>query len=270
MHQSIIEALEAYKPLEAEIKTALPSLDEVVINGTWDDNGYKAAKSSLRAAKSVRSTIDKKRKELKAIALEYGRAVDAKGNELMALCDPTINEIERRIAAVDIERERIKNEQRDRRSKELNEVGYAFSMGAYRLGAEIVHPSAMDDATEEDWRGILERGRKEADRLRAEAEVARAEADRLRAEAEKLRAERAELERMQRELEAARNPAPTPAEPTEPTEPTPAAIRFTPQPPAASPEYIAGFNACRSLCIEIVNKYSKRSEMINGINDLTP
>lgn len=259
----ITQALAEYKPLEANISNALPKVDEIVINGTWDENGYKSAKAALRQAKSVRKSIDEKRKQLKAVALEYSRAVDSEGNRLMALCDPTITEIEQRIAAIDVERERIKNEQRTRRAAELTEAGFTFSLGAYRIGAEIVHPSAIDDADESDWALILQRGHNEAERVKAEAERIAKERAELQRQQEELNREREKLARERAEAERAAAPVSEP-------KPTPVErVFFTPQ-NKPSAEYIAGYNACRSLCIAIVGKYGKRSEMVDAINNLEP
>jgi len=269
---AINNALDQYKPLEAQVASALPNVAEYPINGVWDDSGYTAAKKALRQAKAVATDIDKKRKELKAVALEYGRAVDAEAKRLTELCAPTITTLEQRIAGVDMEKERLRNEKRQRRAAELVESGYEFSAGAYRVGNEIIHTAAIDDATDGDWIGILARGR--AEREKVDAEKQRQEQDRIELERERQRLakERAEMERERAELAALRAindvakaepvhvPTPAPVPPSAPT--------AVPAPPAEP--YCVGFDACRSLCIEIISRESSRSAMIALITQLQP
>lgn len=264
MNETIKHALDAYKPVEAQIRQALPNLDDYVINGLFDDEGYKAAKSALRQSKSAKSAIEAKRKELKAIALEYGRAVDSEAKRLVEIVEPTITTLEQRIAAIDIEKERLRNEQRDRRTKEMTAIGYEFSMGAYRIGTDVIHPSALDSASDEDWAMLMQRGRTAAEQelqRREEDERRRQELAELRAERERIEAERAELERL-------RNPQPEPEPQPEIVE-----VKFNPEfVPLYEPsaEYVSGFNAMRSLALAIVQRSSKRSEMIDELNNVQP
>jgi hypothetical protein len=259
----ITQALAEYKPIEAEIQKSLPNTDDYLINGVFDDDGYKAAKSALRQAKSVVSSIETKRKELKAIALEYGRAVDGKAKELAEVCQPTINTLSERIAAVDMEKERLRNEQRDKRTKELIAAGYEYVHGAYRIGDQVVHTSAIDSASDEDWAGIIERGKEAAERVRLETERLAKERAALEAERAALEAERAALAKER--LESA--PQPEPAAPTAPAASIPAEFISSATP---SKEYIDGFNACRTLCIEIVKRSTQRRQIISDITDLEP
>jgi hypothetical protein len=264
MNETIKHALDAYKPVEAQIRQALPNVDDYLINGLFDDEGYKAAKSALRQSKSAKSAIEAKRKELKAIALEYGRAVDSEAKRLIEIVEPTVTALEQRIAAIDIEKERLRNEQRDRRTKEMTEIGYEFSMGAYRIGAEVIHPSALDSASDEDWAMLMQRGRAAAEQERQRRE----EDERRRQELAELREMQARIEAERAELERMRNPQPEPEQ-----QPEPAEVKFTPEfvpEHTPSPEYIAGFNAMRSLAIVIVQRAAKRNEMIHELNEVQP
>jgi hypothetical protein len=272
---AINSALEQYKPLEAQVASALPKVNDYPINGVWDDSGYAAAKKALRQAKAVANEIDKKRKELKAVALEYGRAVDGEAKRLTELCTPTITTLEQRIASVDMEKERLRNEKRQRRAAELVDAGYEFSAGAYRVGNEIIHTAAIDDATDGDWDGILARGRVEREKVEAEKQRQEQERIELERERQRLAEERAAMERERAELAALRaandvakaEPTPIPAPAPEPEPEPPVA----PEPTAASTEpYVAGFDACRSLCIEIISRESSRGAMISLINQLQP
>lgn len=261
MNETIKQALAQYDEVEAQLRSSLPNTSEYVINGIWDDDGYKAAKSALRTTKQLRSSIEAKRKELKAIALEYGRAVDGKAKELTEIVNEPIGDLESKIAAIDNEKERLRNERRNERTKELTAAGYEFSAGAYRVGAEIVHPTAIDDADDDDWQRILERGAKakaeQEERQRKEAE----ERERLlKVEQENARLRR-ELEQAQRMAAQEPEPQPKPAPAPEP-EPAPQ--------PKRSESYEAGFSAAQTLAIEIVGRAKTRKDMLDEISVLKP
>lgn len=278
---AITEALAQYAPLQQQITSSLPNLDDYIINGCWDDSGYDAAKRALRDAKRVATAIDTKRKELKAVALEYGRAVDGKAKELTMLCEPTIGTLNTRIASVDMEREKIKQAKRHERQQQLAEAGYEYAFSAYRVGDQIVHAGAIDDCTAEEWQGIIDRGVEASQRVRQELQAREDERRELEAQRKELEAQRRELDAQRAELDkvvfteqaATRTPQAATGTP-----PTPQAADFWGQEashdiaPATKPAepYTAGFDACRSLCIAIVSKGGKRSEIIAAIESLQP
>lgn len=266
---AITEALAEYKPIERQISDALPNTENYIINGVWDENGYKAAKSALRDAKKVAREIESKRKELKAIALEYGRAVDNEAKRLIELCNPTISTLERRIANVEMEREKIKHEKRHKRHQELISAGFEFSVGAYRIGSEVVYPTAIDDANEDDWKGILDRG-KEA-KIKVDQQRAKEQAERqaLAEARRKIEAKLAQLQKMRREaVDAQRADEPTAAQSTStPPTYTEPSVEVSAEP--TREPYAAGFDACRTLSIEAVRTIKNRADIIKAIEQFT-
>lgn len=260
MNDTTKQALAQYDEVEAQLRSSLPNTDEYVINGIWDEDGYKAAKSALTTTKRLRSSIESKRKELKAIALEYGRAVDGKAKELTEIVNEPIGDLAAKIAAIDNEKERLRNERRNARTKEVTAAGYEFSAGAYRIGAELLHPAAIDDADDDDWQRILERGAK----AKAEAE------ERKRKEAEErerlLKVEQ-ENARLRRELEQAQRRA---AQPQPQPDPSPQPETEPAPQPKRSESYEAGFSAAQTLAIEIVSRVKTRKDMLDEISVLKP
>lgn len=96
----------------AEIKTELAKLaiqnDNVVFDYA-DPKGEKAARSHIHNMRGLKGAIEKKRKELKADALEFGRRVDAVAKELTS-------EV---VAMIDVHQEpldRIAQEEADRKA----------------------------------------------------------------------------------------------------------------------------------------------------------
>jgi hypothetical protein len=252
------QELVKYDEIAQQIKQQLPNVDDYVINGVWDENGYEAAKRAYRDTRKLANAIDNRRKEIKAPILEAGRAVDARAKELYEICKPVEDELSRRIASVDMEREAIKRAKRKQREADLLGAGYEYSVGAYRIGDQVVVAEAIDEASNDEWQGIIERGKAAAERVREEREKQRKE----REELEELRREKAKLEL---EIAAAKEPVVSAPEPEPEPKPQP---QPQPQPEPQIDPYASGFDACRTLCIEIVKVTSSRRDIIAEIENL--
>lgn len=157
-------ALVAYGIADAEIATLKAKFMQLSIKGINDTGGYQQVHSARMVIKNHRVDVEKRRKELKADALEFGRKVDAEARRLTLLLEPIESHLEAEEKAIDDEKERIRNEA--------------------RLKAEAE-----------------ERSKREAEeaRLRAERE---AEAERLRVERQRLVEQQREIEEERRKIEA--------------------------------------------------------------------
>lgn len=241
--------LAKYDEVSEMVKNQLPDVNNYIINGVWDENGYEAAKRAHREVRKIVNAIDNRRKEIKAPILDAGRAVDARAKELIDICKPVENELMRRISSVDMEREAIKQANRKKREAELIEAGYEYSLGAYRVGDQVVAPVAIDEAEDDEWKGIIDRGIKASERVRAEQEQRKKELEEL----EELRKLKAEMEKS-----AAQNNI----------EPT-VDINNTLAAGSKKDPYQAGFDACKTLCVEIVKSNSSRRVILSEIENLS-
>lgn len=196
------------------------------VNGIDDKEGLKAVHDARMIVKAKRVEVEKKRKELKADALEYGRKVDAEAKRITALLTPIEDHLQHEEDIVTREKERIAAEEAARKAAILK--GRMEQLAA--VGANVF-PTEVQMWTDEDFEAELktytdafnakkaaeeaerkaraeeaERNRIEAERLaeeRRKMEEAQAEQRRLaEIEAEKQRAEKAELDRQRAELEA--------------------------------------------------------------------
>jgi hypothetical protein len=131
---------------------------------------YARGVKALTKCASIRTSIEKRRKELKADSLEYGRRVDSVAKQLTSIVEEIESPIRAARQLVDDEAARIKREAEE----------------------------AVRAAAEAEARAIREA---EEALVRAEQEAA---AEALRIEREKLAAERAEMERQMAEVAAAR------------------------------------------------------------------
>jgi hypothetical protein len=262
----IDQAVKAYDFIAATLHDQAAALSDVTIANLFDDGGLKQAKSNLRSLKLLEGQIESKRKELKSIALEYGRAVDGRAKELFAISAPHRESLEAKIKTVEDEREAQRRKLELERIAELAAAGYEFTGGYYRVGVKMIEPSQITKLSDEDFDHIVSQGEQERKRLIAELEALRVEQERIEAERAAMAAERAELEALRRANDEAKRvdePEPEPA-------PQPADM-FAPKPTAQSLDYERGFNACKSLVLAILAEsetYKTRPQIIQGITAL--
>ena len=182
-------------------------------------DGYEHARKGIAECRSLRVAVEKKRKELKADALEYGRKVDAVAKELTASLEQIEKPLQDAKDAVDAERDRVKREaeEKARMEREAKEQAEREAREAElraereRLAkerAEFERQQAEQRAQiEAEQRRIseaarIEREKLEAERRAIEAQQRAAQIEQAKREAAE-RAAREERERIERERLAA-------------------------------------------------------------------
>lgn len=181
-----------FAPYHAQIMAALEA-SKGVTDGS-NPTQCKMARACRLELRRVRCEVDNTRKQAKADALRYGRAVDGLANVLKFLCEPE----EKRLEEIERHSERVEAARVARMIEERTAALVAADADpvAYNL-------AAMDDATFDAALGVaqrikterLEAARKaEADRIAREKTEAE-ERERIRAENAKLKAEAEARER---------------------------------------------------------------------------
>lgn len=214
LQEHIAAAISEYSPADAAIAQMSEEFMPLFINGVKDREGYKAVHAARMVVKGSRVAVEKKRKELKADALEFGRAVDAEAKRIFALLEPIESHLAAEEDAYKAERERIKREEEERRQAVIRErLEKLHAVGAQLLSADVeqMDDEAFELALATATEAHEERKRKEAEeaaeRARLEAEEAekrRQEEERLRVEREKLEADRAAQREAEEKLAAER------------------------------------------------------------------
>ena len=187
--------------------------------------GRDQAHAAAMTLKNRRVEIQRRAKEVREDAVEFQKAVIAKGDELAALIEPEEQRLLKLRDAWDAEQERIKREaaEAEQRRKQGHEAKIADirsvvvdSSGKSALCLQhIISGLEMEDVSEasfEEYAPVASRAKAETlDKLRAmkaEAEAREAEQARIKAEqeaeAKRLAAEREELARLRAEAEARR------------------------------------------------------------------
>jgi DNA segregation ATPase FtsK/SpoIIIE-like protein len=171
------------------------------INGINDAAGFKAVHEARMDIRARRVQVEKVRKDLKADALDYGRKVDSEAKRITSLLEPIESHLAKEEAAVNEEKDRIRNAARLK--AEAEERARAEAEAA-RIKAE--HDAEVERLRIEREKLDSERREMDAERLRIETEArekAEAEAERLRVERAKMDAERRAIEAEKRKLEEA-------------------------------------------------------------------
>jgi hypothetical protein len=99
-----------YDVTEAAIAEMKKQFMPLVINNIDDKESFDAVHNARMVVKNHRVSIEKKRKELKADALEYGRKVDSEAKRITALLEPIETHLQTEEDKVINEKKRIQEE----------------------------------------------------------------------------------------------------------------------------------------------------------------
>jgi dsDNA-specific endonuclease/ATPase MutS2 len=98
--------------------------------------GYEQVRLAIADCRETRSAIEKRRKELKADSLEYGRKVDAVAKHLTEQIEAIEGPLKAQKAAIDEEKARVKAEKEAAAQKAIAEVEARLKAEADRLAAD--------------------------------------------------------------------------------------------------------------------------------------
>lgn len=173
--------------------------------------GYQRSKEIASEMRTLRTTLESKRKEIKAPALAYGKMIDSEAKRLTAQIKEIEDPHSSAYKEVDAEKKRLKQEAEQRLMDIRNLPQTCFDKTADEIESMIDELACVSvdfdtfrhklDEAKEWVPSILEQLSSEhAKAVEREAEQARIEAERL--ELEKLRAEQAEREAKERSEQA--------------------------------------------------------------------
>lgn len=183
----------------------------LTIAGIEDKEGYQKVHECRMVVKNHRTAVEKKRKELKADALKYGRMVDAKAKgiteKLLEIELPLETEEKRIDAEIEaikqakIEKEKARVENLDKAIDEIIALGREgvglSSQEIEKLLTQTREISLLEDFYQE----FLPRARREQENSIAALQLALSEAKKREEEAQRQAEEKAELEKLRKEQE---------------------------------------------------------------------
>lgn len=197
--------LAEFRKQDAAIAKLAQQYMPLTIKGLEDREGFNAVHEARMIVKNTRVSVEKKRVELKADALAYGRAVDSEAKRLTELLEPIESHLKAEEDAVVQERERIRRAAEERRRAMIQDR--VDKLAACGVVADV---GKVSELTPEQWEAAYADSLKiKADREAAAEALRKADAEaaeKRRQEEAALAAERAELAKIkaQQDAEAAR------------------------------------------------------------------
>ncbi len=183
----------------AEMKSLYMGLKVLSLD---DDEGFKAVHSARMIVKGKRIEVEKRRKELKADALEWGKKVDVRAKQIFSLLEPIENHLISEEEKITKEKERLKSEEEAKnRAKIEARINDLLKYGVVKPFMEV---ATMPDG-EYDTLFAFAKTTHEAEQKRIADEKASMEAERLALQ--KIREEEAarlEIQRKEQEIERLR------------------------------------------------------------------
>lgn len=174
-----------YSVTDGEIARMRNEYMGLSIAGLQDKKGFDLVHRARIDVKAKRVEVEKTRKDLKADALEFGRAVDAEAKRITALLEPIENYLAQQEDAITEEVERIKREKRLAEEKRLQDR--VSSLTAFGAPIDIALLRTMSD---EEFDGRMAIVIAEYDKAEAKKKADKAEADRIAAEQAREREQR--------------------------------------------------------------------------------
>jgi hypothetical protein len=190
----------------------------LVVRSVMDMVGYDACRKARIEVKGLRVDIEKRRKELKAESLEFGRRVDAKAKALMEPLTAIESHLQSQQDIVDNEKKRLVQEEERRaeaqfqeRVSKLQECGAYFNLTDIKLMTEEEYTLKLLEEQERFARRqekeAIEKARLaelEAIRVEQQRKIDEQEADAKRLRDELIAKQRAELAEKERQLNEAK------------------------------------------------------------------
>jgi hypothetical protein len=185
---------------------ALASLKEqyggMIIAGIEDMKGYKAVKAAVTQLRTIRTSIEGRRKELTEPALKFQREVKAEADRITAEIKPLEERLKEQVINIDDAREAARKAEYQRRLTLFTESGYQYINGFFVCGPVQVLGDQLVELTDEQLEFHINHGKAEIARIQAENERKQQEEIQRKAEDERLRLERETLEKEKAEFAA--------------------------------------------------------------------
>lgn len=113
--------LKKYNVTDASIAELSERCLALKVSGIDDKEGYEVVKTARIGVKNRRVEVEKKRKELKADSVAFGKAVDGEAKRIFALIAPIEDHLIAQEKIVEDEKDRVKEEKAEKERKEGEE-----------------------------------------------------------------------------------------------------------------------------------------------------
>lgn len=191
MSDTIKTELKKFNITDAAIQRLSDEYLPLKIESIADKKSYREVRKARLDIKSKRVAVENKRKELKADALAFGRAVDNEAKRITALLVPIEEHLSSQEKWVNDEKERIKQEELRKERERIQKMSDALAKYGTAISYELLCEMSQDEyscALEEakhDWE--QQQAKKEEEARLAKMAAEEAELKRIAEEQEKVR-----------------------------------------------------------------------------------
>lgn len=194
-----IDDLIVYSVTDAAIEKLKEEYLPLKVSGIDDKDGYAACYKARIEVKGYRVEVEKRRKELKAESLEFGRKVDAEAKRITERLEVIENHLQAQQDIVDNEKRRIKEEEERKAQEKFN--NRVASLQKYNANYSLDAIKSMSDSDYDSFLSSAKDSFEVAEKKRVEDQERLRVLEAERAEqAAKLKAQEEENRRLQAEI----------------------------------------------------------------------
>lgn len=203
MEQDFVKKeLKKYNLSDAKIAELKSKYLKLIVKSTEDIDAYMACKSAHQEVKGLRVTIEKKRVELKASSLAFGKAIDTEAKRITVGISEVEDHLLKQRKVVDDEKKKIQEERERKEQEEQDRIKKEEEDRLEKIRQEQEEKERQLKEQQDKIDKEKEENRLEKERL--EKEKADAKENEKKAIEDKKRAEAEEKERKEKEEKAAK------------------------------------------------------------------
>lgn len=159
----IKDGIKRFDMTEKFFKDLAKKAKSLKIDGVDDKEGYAQVKEAIAVARTTKTSIEKKRKEIKEESLAFGRAVDSEARRLTDKIMPIYKDLQAKKDIIDKEKERIRQEKKrekelfvQKRAEKLMEIGMTFDGTKYFFEDHVIQVAELPIMNERNFNKLIE------------------------------------------------------------------------------------------------------------------
>lgn len=171
--------IQKFNVADARIQELKEQFKDLKIEGIEDKKGIKAVSEAISIVRSLRTSVEAKRKDLKNFYLNTGKGIDAEAKRITELLLEVENPLKDKKQAIDDEIQRIKDEEErveqeriNKRVEALKTAGIQFDGSFYSIGSNIsVDLITIKDLKDEDFEKLIQKVSEENEKIQAKKRI---------------------------------------------------------------------------------------------------
>ena len=191
---SVIEkSLKKFNVTDSFFKKMETKFNKLAIIDVNDRAGYSKVKEALAFTRKTKGDIERKRKDLKADIIKYGKAIDGEAKRIQEMLLPINEKLQHKKNQFDAEKDKIKEEKKiakeliiQNRSIRLIDIGMAFTGVKYIFSDEEITVAELSVYNDKNFDKLIERVIEKVEVVKAEEKRREFIAERLHEREQKI------------------------------------------------------------------------------------